>query len=1408
MTDVVLPEGKRGSATVGIDIGSTSVKAVALDGEGHVLARALRPMVAELRTTVLQALAELELPPDARAAVGATGQGRRLLAGVGGVVVDNEVLSLLAGVGALRARPCSVIEIGGQISRWIQIEPAADGDMPTLVAFALNDQCAAGAGAFLTQQAGRLKMGVAEFAEAAAAATSGASIAGRCAVFAKSDMIHLQQKGVGVGEIAYGLCLALARNFVGTVLRGREARPPVALAGGGALNAGLVRAFGEVLGADDVSVRPEPVFVGAIGAATLAARRGAPLLLRDVLARLRPPSSGPARHDGAGTAVGAGPAAEHVAAGADDGTSPVEAFLGIDLGSVSTDFVLLGPDGTLLHGIYLATRGRPIEVLGEGLGMLRERFGARLRVLGLGTTGSGRHLAGRLLGADLVQNEITAQLRGAVCFFPDVDSIFEIGGQDSKYVRVERGEVADFTMNKVCAAGTGSFLEEQCENLGLDVKTAFAPLAARSATPAELGARCTVFMETELVNARRAGADLADLTAGLALAVARNYLQKVVAQRPIGRRIVFQGGVANNAAVRQAFEKLLGRPVEVHPHAGLSGAIGVALLARDAQGVRPTAFKGLDAVGGTYETKTFECGHCENRCDVTVVHVGGRRAHFGDTCERYTVLDAGHDPQARPVPDLFAEREALLRTFVEDDASGAADANRRVVGLARASIVHEYLPFWATLLRELGFRIQLSPPSNSRTLALGNRHLPAETCLPIKLVFGHVAALRDAGVDHIVVPAVVTLDDPTRGTGQVCPFTSAVPFMARAAIDTTILTPSLVLGKKYSHFAEEMGATLEALGVPAARLRGAYDKALEAQASFRAKLRRRGEELLASDFAHAMVVVGRPYNLFDSYVNLNLGRHLARLGVLAFPQGFLPADEVDLTDRGERLTWRFPRDAMRAAVFSLRDPRLHTILVTNFACGPDSFVQKYMLDALSDRPPLVLEFDEHRGEAGMVTRVEAYLDQIRRQPPARPRRPVRMAKPPPRLDQGPFYIPYVAEHSHAFAGALRFLGAHAEVLPPPDAESVALGEAAVTGKECHAYAMVAGDLLRFAAQRDPARRATFLFPSSTAPCLLTQWGEGYRMTLAEHGYGHVRVLDTGGTQPTVDLLGLRGVVPLWRGLVSADLLVRWLCEHRPYEVKAGAADAVHAANLRDLEDSVAGDDMAGFISRSLERMDTVEVDRSVPRPLVGISGDIYTRINPAANLQLFRTLEEMGCEVWPAPFLTDAAHFGMANSVVRGWRESVYHEAAAVFALTLRKDLEAWRVSRKLSSRLRRGGEPGYREILRLTAPYVSNRSVEALILDVGKMADFANRGADGIVHAICLNCMLGTAAAALLGRLRHDYHVPTVSLVYGSGESPALRTRLEAFVHQVHEHFRARRAAGVPAGGARASARGWLFGR
>jgi predicted CoA-substrate-specific enzyme activase len=1387
-------------ALVGLDIGASIVKAVATVHRGGDL-RVQIPVTGTLRAAVAAAFEALKPAIDGGPIrLGVTGQGRNLFEGVEACAAENEVLCLVRGLGGCSAQLGSVIEIGGQTARWVRLSHAPDGTV-SLSDFSLNDQCAAGVGAFLVQQASRLQMSVEELARVAAQAPQGASIAGRCAVFAKSDMIHLQQRGASVEEIAYGLCLALARNFLSTVLRGKEPALPVGMAGGGALNPGLVRAFREVLGQGDATLiaLPDPLFVGAEGARRLAAERAAAVPLRqllDALGAVRddalPDFGRRVRQtcldaDGPEAALGAIPA----------GTC-VDVFLGIDVGSVSTDLALISPEGELLDGIYLPTRGRPVEVLREALSAFGRRHGERLKILGAGTTGSGRHLAARLVGADLAKNEITAQLAGTLHFFPDADTVFEIGGQDSKFISVEAGRLADFTMNKVCAAGTGSFLEEQCDLLGLDVKSDFAHLAAQSSQHVDLGARCTVFMETELSNAARGGASLPDLTAALADSVARNYLQKVVGHHAVGSRVVFQGGVASNAAVVAAFERLLGRKVHVHPHNTLSGAIGVALLARDALGGRATSFKGLACVG-EHTSRSFVCRQCENRCEVTRLEMGDAALHFGDTCERYTIRDrAGHSGGAA-VPDLFVEREALLAEIAAPPAEAAG--RRGLIGLPRASIFCEYLPFWSAFFRSLGFDVRVSPPSSMAILERGTRHVSAETCLPIKMAFGHVAALRDVRLDAIFFPSIVSMEDSERPAAHGCPYSQAAPFMVRAAIPDGLLAPEVQMSGGFAAFADGMAATAERLGLGPEELRAAYGAALGAQEAFRARLVVRGREVLAGDFERGLVVVGRPYNLFDPFLNLNLSRHLARLGVVALPQSFLPVDGVRLPGRAATMPWRFPREALRTALSAADDARLHPVLVTNFGCGPDAFLLRHLAQALPERDILTLEFDEHRGEAGMVTRVEAFLDRIdsRRAGSVGGHRtaavPGGVSAPPgsgasPRLRGQKTYIPYFADHAVAFQGALHFVGSEAELLPLPDDAVRAAGEEAGSGKECHPYSLLLGDLLGVARRHRDGPHVSYLYPGTSIPCLLAQFSAGFEVDMARQGLRNVTIVSPWSRQ-MLDMFGIAGATQLWRGIVTTDLLIRWACQTRPYEREPGATDRVHRENLRDLSAALARDDLPRFCDRAEERMRSVGAERGEPRPLVGIAGDIYTRANDAANLGLWHRLEALGCEVWPAPLLIDNVDFGLPDEVSRSMRAGRYRDALVAAVLVMRKDWTAWPLRRRLGRLLDRPGEPGHGRTLDMATRYVGRRSQQFYLLNVAKMVDFAEGGADGIVHAMCLNCMMGTASVALIDRIRADHGgIPIANLVYAGTDNAALQTKIEAFVHQVKAH--SRRPAGL----------------
>ncbi len=564
---------------LGVDIGSSATKAVLLDD-------GLRPVEfrewpnrgnpAAAFKAVISRIFEGRGALHLR--IGITGAGRGIIQAPPEIFLSNEVVALALGAAHGHPEARSVIEIGAQTSRWVLLDRAvAASAEPEILDFALNDVCAAGSGAFLEQQASRLKLTIEEFASLAATAKRGAMIAGRCSVFAKTDMIHLQQKGTPLEEIAYGLCQALARNFVATVLKGREALPPVLLAGGGARNGGLVTAFREVLalGEGDLRLPEPPNFLGALGAAVGAAggAKGLPVPDPGALFQfLKPPRS---HHKVQASALGA----LEVRGAEEPSPAPdefVRGFLGVDIGSVSTNLVLIDSASRVRAGIYLPTKGRPIEVLREGYLLLREKCPAGFELLGIGTTGSGRHLAGTILQADVVHNEITCQLRSAIHYFPGVDTVFEIGGQDSKFISARDGKILDFTMNKICAAGTGSFLEEQAEILGIRIEEEFSRLAARSLTPSDLGSRCTVFMESELADSLGRGVPVEDISAGLAFSIARNYLEKVVAGRPVGKTVVFQGGVASNPSVVRAFALELGREILVHPHNRISGAIGAA----------------------------------------------------------------------------------------------------------------------------------------------------------------------------------------------------------------------------------------------------------------------------------------------------------------------------------------------------------------------------------------------------------------------------------------------------------------------------------------------------------------------------------------------------------------------------------------------------------------------------------------------------------------------------------------------------------------------------------------------------------------------------------------------------------------------------------------------------------------
>lgn len=953
-----------------------------------------------------------------------TGSGSQLLAKVMGIYFENEFRAITKGLRTFYPQVRTVFEMGGEASKYLRLDPGITGKHLGIVDYQTSGECAAGTGSFIDQQATRLLYSIEQVGPAACGASCAARIAGRCSVFAKTDMIHAQQKGYTTEQILRGLCDAVARNYKSSLVKGRAVTPPVAFIGGVAMNEGVRRALCEAfkLKEGDLLVPSHYAWLGAMGAAMLeseefrkrsfkkihqlrqheAARKNFactdPLSMEKVLL-LRDGN----KASGAGCQVSGEKQGEVSGVGCQvpgkDTTveaavladtrhltpdTRLESYLGIDIGSVSTNLVVIDAKGSLLKEIYLRTQGRPIEVVDRGLKEIEAELGASLDIRGVGTTGSGRELIGELVGADTVNDEITAHKTGSmhVCRqmgMDPVDTIFEIGGQDSKFIRIDKGVVVDFTMNEACAAGTGSFLEEQAEKLGISIKEEFAQLALESASPARLGERCTVFMERDVTGLMHKGAEVGDLAAGLAYSVALNYLNRVVRGRKIGKVIFFQGGTAYNDAVAAAFSQILGKQIIVPPHNGVIGAIGMALIARDRMkdAKHPSRFRGYDLARINFTTREFVCQACSNFCDMKEFNIEGQRTYWGDKCSDKFRKRARTDRQP-VIEDLIEWREKLL-----DEVLLPSKGSGRSVGIPRTMFYYDRFPFWCAYFQELGFDVVVSSPTDRKISMAGEELTIAQPCFPVKVAHGHVLDLIEKCADYILLPNAVNAEAPEgKVDSHLCPWNQTLPFVIRAApqLDSAqdkYLTPTVHFRMGCKHVERQLAEFARTLGIKGRRNSDAVQAAYAAQEAFNEALLEAGRQAftqLEKTGEPALVLVGRPYNLFDRSVNCDIPRKLRTLyGVNVLPMDVLPLDAEDITEINSNMYWNSGRRILAAARLTRRFPNLHLVYISNFKCGPDSYIKSF-LDEAAGKPSLVLQFDGHANDAGFITRCEAYLD--------------------------------------------------------------------------------------------------------------------------------------------------------------------------------------------------------------------------------------------------------------------------------------------------------------------------------------------------------------------------------------------------------------------------------------------------
>lgn len=1411
---------------IGLDAGSVSVKLVILDENGDVLYKHYErhtghPLIVALATLKSVTAGKDQNRPGKDFSLSVTGSAGRLIASIFGITPVNEIISQAFSTHKLYPDIKTIIEMGGEDSKLIFL--GEDGR--SVKDFSMNSVCAAGTGSFLDQQAERLRLNIEEFSVLALESERPPRIAGRCSVFAKSDMIHLQQIATPVQDIVAGLCFAVARNFKGSISRGMKIIPPVAFQGGVAANQGMVRAFKEIFRIKELLVPDNYALMGAIGAALKNINEGAVQRfdiskLEDFLKSYRPAEEGHAPlnydvriFDEGREAVAFSSGIHNPSSLPDDLSSPrapkIKAYLGIDIGSISTNLAVTDEDGRLLAKRYLMTAGRPIDAVKHGLAEIGGEIGDRVEIMGVGTTGSGRYMIADYVGADVVKNEITAQATAAAFIDKDVDTIFEIGGQDSKFISLENGVVADFEMNKACAAGTGSFLEEQAEKLDISIKNEFQERALSAGNPCRLGERCTVFMENSLMANLQRGADKNDLLAGLAYSIVQNYINRVVAGKKIGNNIFFQGGVAFNKSVVAAFEKYLNRKVTVPPHHDVTGAIGMALIAKlhmdgsitetgrsggaEENKQRVTSFKGFELSKIPYEISSFECKGCPNVCEINRIKIEGEKGFlfYGGRCEKYDV----RKKKTTGFPDLFAFRDEMLWKEHNDRVRQrqGETGSRIKIGIPYIFFFHDFLPFWSTLLWELGFDVEVSARTNRQIVNLGLEKVLSEACFPVKVAYGHIRYVLEAKVDAVFLPSFVDLNmrEDEFKKGLSCPYTQTIPYVSRIAFEgVKTIAPVISLSRGRKYMTDEIRKSFRDFGIKRARIADALNSASEAQERFSESIKARGFEVLSSIKDRSIVLIGRSYNTLDSGVNLEIPKKLADLGVMPIPFDFLPLENQPIEKEWPNMYWKSGQRILKAARHVREDRNLFAIYIGNFLCGPDSFILKYFEKEMEDKPYLNIEIDEHSADAGIITRCEAFLDSVGNRSGISGKRIAANRTVAPRFSSRTnrtVFIPRMSDHSFAIAAAFERCGIGAEVLPESDRSTTDIGRKYVSGKECYPCTVTTGDMVKKVLEPGfMPGESSFFMPSGSGPCRFGQYNVFHRFVLDSLGCGDVPIFSPNQDTSFYADLGIVGrdfTANCWKGIIAYELLTKSLHETRPYEKLKGSADQLYQHFLNELYSSLTTngrmlESTLVNIRRDFENLPRLDGKK----PLIGIVGEIFVRSHAFSNENLVRKVEALGGQAWLAPveeWIYYVNLMGLKKALLK-------KEKSAIINFLLKKFFQKrieHKFARHFEGFLRTLKEPDTKQIIAKASPYLHSSFEGEAVLSIGKSLDFIERGTSGIINAMPFGCMPGTIVSAVLRGISRDYGIPCISIPYDGTESSTVDIQLEAFIDQAKEY-------------------------
>lgn len=1252
-----------------------------------------------------------------------------------------------------------------------------------------NTLCAAGTGLFLEEQAERLNIHLESQAELSIQEPP--LIASRCTVFAKSDLIHHQQEGRSKTQMWSGLCRSLVISAVNTLFRGEEPHGKIIICGGVSLNKEVIRWFKQLY--------KEAEWLTPFGSHALiaagASLNGGKSINRDLLKSI--PHSKPInRMPPLLLQKSVFPTMNEPSI--DDQENEIrfhqhlhhfnQFLIGIDIGSTSTKLALL--DSKTLEpviDIYRKTEGDPVEATRKLFTSLYKIAGDHeLKINAFATTGSGRKLVGQIFGADTIVNEITAHGKGAAFFFPQVQTIFEIGGQDAKFINLRNGYISDVNMNYVCAAGTGSFVEEQARKLGFKIHEVGE--ITQAVAPPVTSDRCTVFMEQDLRMLLKNGFTKEEAMASVLYSVIKNYLNRVVGNRPINKdKIMFQGATARNKGLVAAIENLLQVQVIVSPFCHLMGAIGAALIANENMkknfsgqnhSINQSRFIKKDAQTIQVTSRTQICKLCSNFCRINYI---SRKSPSSVENEFSWGYQCGRDPQEhkrREIPQyrLFKEREKI---FYSQEAKTITAPQKGTITLIHTLSNYTFHPLWVRFFSKLGYQVNFTHSTDSKIKKYSSRIASADFCFPAKVALGHMLKALEYPHHHFIFTPYMIADKNILPTAHsfFCPYVESSPSVLRSTLSRNriplpnFLSPVIDFRQSLKEIALNLYNDLSSsLSINKNEVMDAFQDSYSYWQEITQKIEEKGSQLLREKIntrEPVFLLLGRPYNLHDRGLNLGIPEKIASMGYTVIPLDMLELDVPQLAQTNyHNIFWKYGQRIIAAIHLARQYDNLFPIFFSNFNCGPDSFLLTYTEEENNGKPMLILELDEHDSDGGYLTRIQAFIDVVQsyiKQKAVLPGNSIPniyTVSRKPNLN-GTIWVPPLHQTLYRmFAAAIRGFGYNSRTLELEDREALELGKKYLRGGECLPMTLTLGKFLdQIQKEKTPGHHILFM-PTTEGPCRFGQYTLLNRIVFHRLQLKNVDILSPSSINSYQGLPEkLRRL--LMHAVMASDIVFKMAAKTRPYERSKGDTNQLLEKCTQKVESILEKkENPIKSIKEFASLFSKIPIFND-KKPLVGLVGEIYVRANAFANGGLIDIIEENGAEAWLSPMHEWFLYVPyMERIIIKKFRESMLKKFAS-----LAKNVYIFRLEhsyyKEAQQILHDRREPPIDDVVQAGAEYLPIEFDGESILTIGRAVLFAKQAADMVINIAPFGCMPGTLSSSILLEIKEKFNIPFLSMFY-----------------------------------------------